>query len=88
MDLQPESEAERGTLIQRVTRIFRKDNKNLSNGSDVAGTVKPVESEEQKQQRLEAYRKMCEEESKKELESTAVTGATKEFKFRAKDFNH
>jgi len=87
MSMQQNSEAESSTLIQRVTRIFRKDNKTQVNGAEVEKIVKPVETEEQKQQRLEAYQKMCAEESVKELENAANKNE-KAFKFRAKDFNH
>lgn len=78
------SEAKSGTLIQRVTQIFLKKK---AEETTIEAVAVAVETEEQKQQRLDAYRKFCEEEAKKESENGEVTGAKKEFKFRAPDFN-
>jgi len=78
------SEAKSGTLIQRVTQIFLKKK---AEETTIEAVAVVAETEEQKQQRLEAYRKFCEEQSKQESETGEGTGAKKEFKFRAPDFN-
>jgi hypothetical protein len=47
----------------------------------------PLESEEKKRERLEAYQKFCAEQKTKE-EAEGVTSEGKTFKYRAPDFNH
>ncbi len=65
------------TLLQRVTHIFVKP---AEEPEVEAQPAKPVESDEKKQARLEAYQKLCEEEaqglSKKE-------GKKREIKYRS-----
>ncbi len=78
-------EAKSGTLIQRVTQIFIK--KKPAEETTIEAVAVAVETEEQKQKRLDAYRTFCEEQAKQESESGEGTGAKKEFKFRAPDFN-
>lgn len=67
------------TIFQRVTQMLRKSN---APAPAAAMASSPAESEEKKQERLEAYKKFCEEQSKLEEPS-----AKKKMKFRAKDFN-
>ena len=84
MSTRANSEAKSGTLIQRVTQIFTKKK---AEETTIEAVAVAVETEEQKQERLDAYRKFCEEQSKQESENGNGTGAKKEFKFRAPDFN-
>lgn len=84
MSTHSNSEAKSGTLIQRVTQIFVKKK---AEETTIEAVAVATETEEQKQQRLEAYRKFCEEQAKQETESSEGTGAKKEFKYRAPDFN-
>lgn len=67
------------TLFQRVTQILRKPE---PVPAPVPVVEEPVETEEHKQARLEAYRKFCEQQAQVETPE-----AKKKMKFRAKDFN-
>lgn len=74
-----------GTFIQRITQVFTKS----GGPAPVAVTAPPVpvESEEKKRERLEAYQQFCAEQKAKE-ESEGVSSDEKAFKYRAPDFNH
>lgn len=69
------------TLLKRVTQMLVREKKEAAPIVPAAPAA-PVESEEKKAERLEAYKKFCEEQSKVEAPSVQ-----KKMKFRAKDFN-
>lgn len=69
------------TIFQRVTQMLRKSDAPTAPAAAPAPAA-PVESEEKKQERLDAYKKFCEEQAAIEEPS-----AKKKMKFRAKDFN-
>ena len=62
-------EPRKRTLVQRVTRILIGPSQSELMPMVVVPT-QPAESEEQRQQRLEAYRKLCEQEPSRDPEST------------------
>jgi len=74
------------SILQRVTQIFVGGPK--ASKPPVAEVVAPPEqplaSDEQKEERLAAYRKLCEEEAQN---NPSQEQAEKKIKYRAKDFN-
>jgi hypothetical protein len=79
-----QSEVNRDTLIKRVTRMLVREKPAAAAAPVQELPAKPAESEERRQERLEAYRKFCEEQSKLE---DAGAEEKKAFKYRAPDFN-
>jgi len=68
------------TIFQRVTQMLVRPKPAALPAAAIPAA--PVESDEKKQERLDAYKKFCEEQSKLEAPT-----AKKKMKFRAKDFN-
>lgn len=86
MAIETKAPEKNGTLIQRVTRMIFKNDPAASVAVAPAPAA-PVESEEKRAERLEAYKKFCAEQSATESAQPAQGGQKKEFKYRAPDFN-
>lgn len=83
MAIETKAPEKNGTLIQRVTRILFK-NDPAASVAVAPVPAAPVESEEKRAERLEAYKKFCAEQSATEC---GEGSQKKEFKYRAPDFN-
>ena len=75
---------EKKSLVQRVTQMFTKGS---TDHAQPAAPIesKPVESDEKREERLAAYRKLCEEEAKNQAPEDAAK--PKKIKYRAADMN-
>ncbi len=71
------------SLTEVVTQIFKRSPKKDEAPIPVQA-AKPAETDEVKEARLAAYRKLCEEEAQ---QNPATAGAPKKVKYRAADFN-
>jgi hypothetical protein len=84
MAIETKAPEKNGTLIQRVTRMIFKNDPAAPVAAPAPAA--PVESEEKRAERLEAYKKFCEEQNATEA-AGSTAGQKKEFKYRAPDFN-
>ena len=74
------------SILQRVTQIFVGGPKAAKpTVAEVAPAEQPMASDAQKEERLAAYRKLCEEEAQRNPDGQEK--AEKKIKYRAKDFN-
>ena len=71
------------SLTEVVTQIFKRSPKKEEPPVAVV-PAKAAESDEVKEARLAAYRKLCEEEAQ---QNPQTAGAPKKVKYRASDFN-
>lgn len=81
VSVEQESASNKKTFVQRVTHIFTGGPKHTEPVAPVE-PPKPVESESKRMERLEAYRKLCEEEAKNK-EASGETEASKPVKYRS-----
>jgi hypothetical protein len=84
MAIETKAPEKNGTLIQRFTRMIFKNDPAAPVAAPAPAA--PVESEEKRAERLEAYKKFCEEQNATEA-AGSTAGQKKEFKYRAPDFN-
>lgn len=85
MAIESKAPEQTGTLIQRVTRMIFKNDPAAPVAAPAPAA--PVESEEKRAERLEAYKKFCAEQSAAEAGQSNEGSQKKEFKYRAPDFN-
>jgi hypothetical protein len=74
---------EKKSLVQRVTQIFVGGPKKPEPAHVAEQEKKPTETDAQREQRLAAYLKLCEQEA----QNAPQIGAKKKIKYRAADFN-
>ncbi len=80
---EPAPQPERKTLIRRFTQMFSRGSSEPEKGAAIELKAS-TESDEKREERLAAYRKLCEEEARNQ---SAEEGVKKKIKYRAADMN-